>query len=356
MNTHRNNRGNMKKLTGYNAGVNFGGWFSQCEYSTDRYDNFIKEEDFTKVKSWGFDHVRIPVDYNLFEDIKGNFIESGFARIDRVIRLCRQNGLNMVLDLHKAIGFSFDDGERETGLFESAESQQLFYALWRELARRYAKHSDMLAFELLNEVTLPEYMPVWNKMASTTIGIIREYSQDIKILVGGYYNNSPEAVPDIDVPVDDNIVFNFHCYEPIMFTHQGAYWIEGMNSDFRMPYKCTFGQYADNMKGRVDQLLPQSYMLAADVIPDEKFFIEKFSEAVKVAEEKGVYLYCGEYGVIELANIPDTLLWYKDIHKAFEKLGIGHALWSYREMDFDFVGERMDGIREEIIATSKGIE
>ena len=33
-------------------------------------------------------------------------------------------------------------------------------------------------------------------------------------------------------------------------------------------------------------------------------------------------LYCGEYGVIDLAEREDTLLWYKDIRTAFEKDGI----------------------------------
>jgi hypothetical protein len=34
----------------------------------------------------------------------------------------------------------------------------------------------------------------------------------------------------------------------------------------------------------------------------------------------------------------------------FEKYGIGRAAWTYKEMDFGLSDERMDPIRDEIIA------
>ena len=58
----------MRKFNGFLNGINFGGWYSQCDYSLDRFNNFIKEEDFKKVSEWGMDHVRIPVDYNLVQN------------------------------------------------------------------------------------------------------------------------------------------------------------------------------------------------------------------------------------------------------------------------------------------------
>ena len=58
----------MKNKTGMHRGVNLGGWLSQCDYSADRLNHFIKEEDFAVIASWGLDHVRIPVDFNVLED------------------------------------------------------------------------------------------------------------------------------------------------------------------------------------------------------------------------------------------------------------------------------------------------
>ena len=34
----------MKEFKGFMHGVNLGGWFSQCDYSEERYNNFIKDQ------------------------------------------------------------------------------------------------------------------------------------------------------------------------------------------------------------------------------------------------------------------------------------------------------------------------
>ena len=107
----------VKKLEGYVKGIDFGGWLSQCNHTKERYEGFITEKDFETVAAWGADHVRIPVDYNLVEDESGAYKEDGFKYIDKAVEWCGKYGLNMVLDLHKTFGYSFDDGEGESGFF-----------------------------------------------------------------------------------------------------------------------------------------------------------------------------------------------------------------------------------------------
>ena len=68
-----------------------------------------------------------------------------------------------------------------------------------------------------------------------------------------------------------------------------------------------------------------------------------------MAEERNVPVYCGEYGVINLADPQDTLNWYKDIHAAFEKYGFGRAAWSYKEMDYGLSDEHISGVINELI-------
>ena len=60
-------------------------------------------------------------------------------------------------------------------------------------------------------------------------------------------------------------------------------------------------------------------------------------------------LYCGEYGVINLASAEDTLKWYRMIGDTFNKYGIGRAAWSYREMDFGIVDPHMDSVRDDVL-------
>ena len=143
----------MKSWNGYKKGVNLGGWFSQCDHTEERYDTFIKEEDFAVIKSWGADHVRLPVDYELLEDAEGEPRESGYIRLERVADQCRNAGLNLSIDLHKTAGFSFDPGEKEVGFFAEEKYRERFCRLWERIAERMGERHDMLAFELLNEVT-----------------------------------------------------------------------------------------------------------------------------------------------------------------------------------------------------------
>ena len=40
------------------------------------------------------------------------------------------------------------------------------------------------------------------------------------ILITGYLYNSARTVQYLDIPDDENLVYNMHCYEPLKFTHE----------------------------------------------------------------------------------------------------------------------------------------
>ena len=342
----------MKDFTGYQHGIDLGGWLSQCDHTEERYDTFIKKEDLAVVQSWGLDHVRVPVDYNLVEDAEGNYREEGFVRLQNVIDWCKEYGLNMILDLHKTFGFSFDSGENEFGFFENEAYQERFYRLWEEFAKRYGKF-EHVAFELLNEVTEKRFSDTWNAVSTICIKWIRAFAPNTWILLGGYYNNSIEPLADLAWPVDDMVVYNFHCYEPLVFTHQGAPWVEGMDPAFRMPFECNYGDYLkySNEELTMYQELEKNCFTGLD--PEEminiRYFERMVEEAVRISRERDVNLYCGEYGVIDCATPEDALKWFKLITACFDKHKIGRAAWTYREMDFGIADARMDGVRDELV-------
>ena len=313
----------MLKEMGILRGVNLGGWLSQCDYSAERLNEFILAEDFGRIASWGLDHVRIPVDYNVLEDDNGGYDAPGWERIDFALAECEKNNLKVVLDLHKTAGFSFDKGEMETGFFSSEACQERFYRLWEQIARRYGRLSDKVVFELLNEVTSEEFIGVWNRIVREAVRRIRVYAPNTMILVGSYHNNSAPAVKDLDAPVDDRVIYNFHCYDPLHYTHQGAYWVDTLDRNARVAWQDS---------GAV-----------------ESFFEQQFASAIEAAEKNHTTLYCGEYGVIDIVPTEDAIHWYKAINAVFERHGIARAVWSYRQMDFGISDERWDSLREELL-------
>ncbi len=339
----------MSDLKGFKHGINLGGWLSQCDYTKEHCDSFIKESDIKIIKDWGLDHIRLPVDYDLFQNKDGSFIEAGFAYVQSAIDWCKQYGINMILDLHKTVGYSFDEGENKGGFFENSKYQNMFYSLWEEFAKRYAKYEKMLCFELLNEVTSKDYSKTWNRIAEECICRIRKFSPTIRILVGSYWNNHVQAVRDLDMPHDQNIVYNFHCYEPLIFTHQGAGWIPTMNRSFRMPFESTYADYARFTKENINQEGDDFGKYDTDKVPDVTYFENLFADAIAVAKERNVSLYCGEYGVISYTDPAEAIKWYRLINRVFEKYNIGRSVWSYKQMNFGIADSWLDSVRPEIL-------
>lgn len=313
----------LMKEKGFYKGINFGGWLSQCDYSQDRLDNFIKEEDFKTVAQWGADHVRVPIDFNILENEDGTYNESGFDRVENAVKLADKYGLRIVIDIHKTAGFSFDFGENEKGFFDDEKYQDRFIKLWEKLAERFGKYSEIAAFELLNEVTEKRFITVWNKVVKNCIERIRKIAPDTLILVGSYWNNSAEAVPELDKPFDDKVIYNFHCYEPLKFTHQGATW--------------------------TPDIIPEERQAFEDSGTTVEMFEKLFMKAINKAKEEGTSVYCGEYGVIDVVSPEETVKWYKVINTVFEKYGIARCAWSYKEMDFGLSDTRLDGVRDELL-------
>lgn len=344
----------MKKMEGFHKGVNLGGWLSQCgygNYTKEHFDTFMIERDFALVKEWGLDHVRVPVDAETIQEEDGTLKEDGLAYVDQCIAWCQKYGLNMVLDLHKAHGYVFDDASN-CQFFYQEKLQDIFVSLWAALAERYGKYRDFLVLELLNEVTNREFAEPWNKIAARAIKAIREKDQTIRIIVGGIFNDSIFGLTLLDPPADENIVFTFHCYSPLAFTHQGAYWVDRMPRErekWQFSYPGTVAEY----KARSQKFFGNDFDSEfPDTLPENmgvEYFENLMQPALEIAKKYDVALYCGEYGVIDLADAKDALAWYKDMNAALEKNGIPRAAWSHHGMNFGLADPWLDGVRDQLV-------
>lgn len=326
----------MNTFNGYKNGVNLGGWLSQCGYEKEHIASFITEADIERIASWGCDHVRLPFDYNIILSENGEVLDSGLMLLEQCADWCRKYNLNIILDLHKTLGFSFDKSEQENGFFENEHYQNIFVNLWAEIAKRFGDRNDV-AFELLNEITERRFAEAWNRIAARTINEIRKYSPTTFVLIGGIFQNSIFGLTLLNKPCDDHVVFNFHYYNPLVFTHQRAFWIDAMKPDCKINYPDSTEKYyhatLDNV-GEDLAIILQKYPV--DII-DKRFMESEMQIADDVRKKMNVPIYCGEYGVIDQAENEDLLRWYKDIHEVFDSFGFGRAAWNYKEKDFGII-------------------
>lgn len=294
----------------------------------------------------GFGSCTHPIDYELLQHPDFELKETGFSRLELYAKWALKNNLNIVLDLHKTSGFSFDKKEGESGFFCDKVYQDNFCKLWEIIAQRFAQYSN-IAFELLNEVTDIQYKDKWNAICERCISGIRKSDPRTLILIGGCNYNNISSVKDLPVLHDDCIVYNFHLYDPLIFTHQGAYWIEQMDEQFRMDFYSSTADYLAFSNQYIGA--GHEWNIHPDSIMGEAYFDSLIATAVEVANERNMYLYCGEYGVIDRAHPNERLEYLRCISQVFMKYNIGRALWNYKGLDFGLIDETYDSIRKDVI-------
>src|SRR5688500_7252490 len=145
-------------------GVNFGGWFSQIDAiqsnnpgrfagEREHLETFLSSADFERVKTWGFDHVRLPVDY--FNVFRGEGLardEPTFALLDRAIIGLTPAGLDVMLDLHNVPGHDLHDcGDGPQRFFVDPHPRDQVNRVGAVLLERYGLIPRLL-LEILNEL------------------------------------------------------------------------------------------------------------------------------------------------------------------------------------------------------------
>ncbi len=350
----------MREFKGFMKGVNLGGWLSQAFHTESYYSSYIKTADIDELASWGIDHVRVTFDYNVIQKTDGSVIEENFKYFQRILDWCEAFKLNIIFSLHKTLGYSVNS-ITGSDFYANEGRQEFFYNIWREMAVRFGKYSDRVAFELLNEMSERSFDPRWNDIAGRAIGIIREYSPDINILAGGYWDAPPDFIKYLDLPDDEHIIYNIHFFEPKIFAYQGAYWIVGMPGDIWINYDTPLRDYYDIARKvfpKDDQYLAHSMFMDLSKEEQEKILSSGITEdylrmllqnAVNIANERNIPLYCGEYGIIDKAAPLDRLKWFRAMHNIFEDFGMGRAVWTYKEMDYGIADIEPESIKEEII-------
>lgn len=338
----------MKEFPGFKKGLNLGGWLSQSPLTKEHMDTFIVEEDIKTIAAMGADHVRLPVDYPLVEAEDGTPKKEGYTYIDNCVKWCKKYGLHLLLDLHRAYGYSFGNAADCTSFFKDEDLQERFILLWEVFAIRYGKY-DFVAFDLLNEIVDPNVSDAWNDIAERTVHRIRKFAPDTWIVIGGTCYNSINTVKYILPPPDEKIAYSFHFYEPFLFTHQGASWEKLMPNEFRVAYPLSAGEYTEIANRELNGVFNGIFrgMEPETTGTDMIDFI--FKEAVAVAKKQNVPLYCGEYGVIHNAAPEYGLAWKKDMHEVFEKYNIGRAVWNYKRMSFGMTDEHCKDVYEELV-------
>jgi endoglucanase len=187
------------------------------------------EKDFRRVRDLGFNSVRFAINGNWYQQDPEKF----WLWLDQNVDWAKQHGVMLTLDLHIPIGGFWLAPNAPTvdfSIWTDAATRQKNVELWREIAKRYKNEPTIAAFELLNEaVTIDSTGEQWRGLASEMVAAIREVNQNHLLIVGATYGTDrkySEMGRGSQFLVDDtNVMYDFHFYQPIEYTHQKASWV-----------------------------------------------------------------------------------------------------------------------------------
>jgi len=330
----KQNINNKKDPFVMRTGVNVSHWLSQSNKRGEERKNYITRADFDTIASMGFDHVRIPVDEEQLWDTNGNKEKEAFDLLHNAVRWAFASQLRVIVDLHIIRSHHFI--AESNPLWTDPAEQQKLIELWQQLSGEFSQYpNEMLAYEILNEAVADDPED-WNNLLQKVISDIRKREVMRPIVIGSNRWQIADTFPDLRIPEDDpNIILSFHFYTPLAITHHQAPWTPIAEYTGPVNYP---GQIIDpvNYAGLSESAL--DWMDIANGYFTIDTLEKVMSPAIKVAKDKNLPLYCGEYGVYP--TIPEDMMhrWYKDVCEIFNKHHIAYCHWCYKG-DFPVVGK-----------------
>jgi len=287
-----------EKLPSSWKGFNFLNMF----YKRDDGKNVFNEDDFKLISGWGFNFVRLPIDYRIL--IKNDdwycINEDAMKQLDKAVEYGIKYDIHVCINLHRAPGYTVAHPPEKTNLWKDKEPQEAFTALWGYFAERYAKvPNQFISFDLVNEPANIDEAP-YAAVAKIAANAIRAKDSSRLIIADGLeYGTIPS-----DMIKDIGLAQATRGYQPFTLTHYKANWVEGAQ-DYPLP------EYpADSVSFNKPTL-----------------YETHFSQWEKL-KNSGCGVMVGEWGAHNFTPHEVVLKWMEDCLIIFKEMNIGWALWN----------------------------
>jgi endoglucanase len=317
------------------------------KYFPYKNDGMFVEDDFRWIRDWGFNWVRLPMDYRFWTapDLV-TIDEKKVEPIDRAIRLGQKYGVHVNICLHRAPGLCILDTmdqkltgiavtKEKTDVFTDRHTSEAFVHQWSYFAQRYKGISpEQLSFNLVNEpivfpntaemMELQQRGPIkttdlfdparmkrhendYVRLAKAANEAIRQQDPQ-RLVVSDGYAGGGTAVPAL---AGTGMLQSCHTYSPIQVTHHNCEWVRGVLSGSEpMP---TWPLKDEN----------------GDVVCDRQKLQTQF-QPWSVLSSQGVRIHFGEMGCYKHTPPEVVLAWFKDSLSVIAELKSGFALWNFR--------------------------
>jgi endoglucanase len=308
-------------------GVNLSSFYAQTrDLSQARLDAYMSEGDMRALKAMGFDHVRLSINPALLiaNPKTGTLRPAAMAQLDKTVEQLTDAGLNVILDIHA-------EEDWKAALLHGDEGAASLFAFWEQFAGHYAKTDpERVFFEILNEPSMDD-MYRWEGIQDRAVAAIRSVAPRHTIIATAAAWGHQDGLLAMEPVRDDNVIYTFHDYDPMWFTHQGATWSTAAWAfTHGVPYPST----PENIQAVLSEEPDERVRLQLERYGEDRWGPQRVEAEIAAvaqwAEERGVPLYCGEFGAFkDHADPAMRAAWINDTRTSLERHQIGWAMWDY---------------------------
>ena len=302
----------------FSKGVNLSAWFEAASPSRVQFSKFT-QKDFADLKALGCDVIRLPINLKAMTSGAPDYaLDPLFLSfLDQAVGWAEDLGMYLIIDNHT---FNFavpTEGNVEAVLLKE----------WAQLAARYRDRSDFVVYEVLNE---PHGIDCakWAKIQGRVVAAIRAIDGRHAIIVGSANFNNYRDLTALPAYPDKNLIYTFHFYDPMVFTHQGADFtapsLVGLSG---VPFPPDAGRMPPVPARLRGTWFGESLAAYATQGSPERIG-ETLDGPARFARERKVPVFCGEFGVY-MPNAPreDRVAWHRLVRTALERRGLSWAIW-----------------------------
>lgn len=256
--------------------------------------------DFERIKAMGFDFVRLSVDPGPLLASDQDRRAEALALLKNDIGIVTATGLKVVLDLHPV-------SQVKSWSAAAIEVSPVVADRYRNVVAAAAAMlegagTDRVALELMNE---PQFYPCdgdggrdWEAMLTGLVRAAREAAPTLTLIVTGACGGNVTGLVQLDPARlnDDNLIYSFHFYEPLPFTHEG-----------KSPWS------VDMVERRFDQVRAWA---SENRVPASRLLLGEFGVTAAGKNRGGV-------------PDKDRFAWLDSVRRAADKLGAAWCYWEY---------------------------
>ena len=314
-------------------GINIPSWLWLNRGPVDELEKRYPDTDFQLIKKLGFTNVRVPIDMaNIYDKSQPDFLnKTNLKYLDRGIRKILSYDLAIIIDLHSIS--QKEGGSNYSGALGQDETfTDTFCRFWTSFASHLSQFDpDWVILEPMNEPVLSGKEENWPPIQKKVIAAIRKGAPKHSILATGAQWSNLDTLLELEPLKDQNIIYNFHFYEPHIFTHQGASWSSDWVKPLRdIPYPSSPEAVKDLTGKYTDKRIVNNIKHYGEKRWNAEKIEGRMKLASKWAERHGVKIICDEWGTYKRYCPPEyRTAWVRDVRESCEKYSIGWCMWTF---------------------------